>query len=96
MANQLDWTRLPDSSWAVYVHHDHPTRAMARRLSNIDAYRSLFTVVRPARGANGVVAAGAGWVVGGRGFETATLVPTLDDAKLRVEAMFALEYDSLV
>lgn len=87
MANQLDWTRLPDSSWAVYVHHDPPTRSMARR--------SLFTVVRPARGANGVVAAGAGWVVGGRGFETATLVPTLDDAKLRVEALFALEYDSL-
>jgi hypothetical protein len=87
MANQLDWTRQPDSSWAVYVHHDLPTWSMTRR--------SLFTVVRPARGANGVVAAGAGWVVGGRGFEAATLVLTLDDAKLRVEALFALEYDSL-
>ena len=90
---ELTWVRGSDGSWAVYSGGG----AVITPRSGNYRDRKLFAVVRPARNANGLIdKSGAesgvlGWVVGGTDFDVATWVPTFADAKLRVEALFALE-----
>lgn len=78
----LHWTRMPDASWSVQVRGGRRPHV-------------LFTTVRPLRGPNGLVNESAGWIVGGRGFDTMCTVASFEEAKVRVEALFAMEYDSL-
>jgi hypothetical protein len=53
--------------------------------------KSNFAYLRPAHDANGLYSARAGWVVSRGGFEDLAHYPSIDEAKLYVEALFALE-----
>lgn len=50
-----------------------------------------FAFLRPAHDANGLISSRAGWVVSRGGFEDLAHYNTFDEAKLYVEALFALE-----
>lgn len=53
--------------------------------------KSYFAYLLPAHDANGLISARSGWVVSRGNFEDLAHYPTIDEAKLYVEALFALE-----
>ena len=69
-------------SWRPATYHISKSTYMVK---------TNFAYLRPAHDANGLINAKSGWVVSRGGFEDLAHYPTIDEAKLYVEALFALE-----
>ena len=78
--------------WETKTPHVHQALRVVRTKVPARNYPvfSLFAMVRPARAGDGLLSEQLGWVVTMNSFDDIKHFATLDEAKLHVEAVYAL------
>lgn len=79
-------------TWRQNVHHLHEALRTFRMPGRKMPVHMLFSTVRPARAGDGLLSEQLGWVVTTTSFDDVKHFATLAEAKLHVEAIFALQY----
>jgi hypothetical protein len=78
--------------WSTTTPHVHQALKVVKTKVPARKYpvHTLFAMVRPARAGDGLLAEHLGWVVTMSSFEDIKHFATLEEAKLHVEAVYAL------